>query len=216
MPGRIPAVAISVAGDTHYEHWSLIWYCTSALAGILTLVVIIAAATLTYRQIREASRSRQVDSLLAVLRYVDDADLRSARKLVYDATFCAELSRIDAGAWSEASMNVLVQTISSHEVDWRTFRRWLGSLENVAMLVMHDLAHDDVMRMYFGESIQRHWKQLQPIVKCLRNYYGNDHFLQHIEMMNRFIADGGFRKGRWARSRLKHTILKQQLKKVRV
>jgi hypothetical protein len=209
-PRLAPPLLKAAATVSTYEHWSLIWYAVSAFAATCTLIVVVVAAWLTWGQIREAVKSRQVSSTLAIIEYMDDADLRNARSLLYDPAFCNTLEGAVPQPWSAeapAAMDAFIQKVSGGQVRWREFRSWLGSLENISVLVMHDLAPDGIVDLYFRKSVQRHWSGLQPLISSLRVWYGNNEFLQHLEMLNLFIQSGGFERSAAARRRLKRTIL---------
>jgi hypothetical protein len=206
----VPAVQKTVITASTYERWSLIWYALSACAATCTLIVVVVAAWLTWGQIREAVKSRQVSSTLAIIEYMDDADLREARGLLSDPAFCNALEGAVPQPWSPGAataMDAFIQRVSGGRVRWRQFRGWLGSLENISVLVMHDLAPDDIVDLYFRKSVERHWSQLQPLIRSLRGWYGDDLFLQHLEMLNQFIQSGGFERTAAARRRLKGRIL---------
>jgi hypothetical protein len=195
-----------------YEQWSLVWYAVSACAAAAGLIVVSLAALFTYHQIREASKSRQVESILAILHYIDDPELRAARQLIHDPSFVSEVARLES-TWSEAAMEELVRTASRGQATWQGVRRSLGSIENISMLVMYDLTHDEVVNMFFARTIALHWTVMQPVIQSLRRYYGGSEFLQHLEMLNRFIAADGFALRAWQRSRLKRLLLREHLER---
>ena len=179
---------------SEYESWSLVWYAISALSAAATLLVVFYAAVIGVRQIREAARARQLGSALAILKYVESPELRRARKLLYSRQFCEELRNRVPRIWSETAMNTFLKEVSSEEVDWVQFRTWLAALETMSILVLHDLAPDEIVNLYFGKGIRHHWDILQPLITSLRAYYGGSDFLQHVEMLDEFMRRGGFRR----------------------
>jgi hypothetical protein len=109
-------------------------------------------------------------------------------------------------------VDAFIREVSSEEVNWKKFRSWLAALENMAILVLHDLAPDAVVQLYFGSAVTRHWTQLRPLIVCLRAHYGSSDFLQHVEMLNTFIDEKGFGLSERKRSRLKRQILEKRQK----
>ncbi|MGP8245323.1 MAG: hypothetical protein ACLQVN_12495, partial [Bryobacteraceae bacterium] len=130
---------------SEYEHWSLVWYAISALSAVATLVVVFCAAVIGFRQIRKAVRARQLGSALAILKKVESSKLRRARKLLNNQQFFANLADRVSGTWSEADTDKFIKEVSSGELDWAQFRTWLAALETTAILVMHDLALDEIL-----------------------------------------------------------------------
>lgn len=174
---------------TPYEHWYLIWSAITAIATAGTFAVIITAAILTYRQVREASRARKLESSLAILTHISSPGLRNARRLVY--THQAEIDQIVKSNPSWEALDAFFKEVSHGQVDLERFHSYLASLENVSILVLHDLAPDDIIDMFFARLAPRHWNALTEMILFMRRTYGSDDFLQHFEMLNTLIAEGG-------------------------
>ncbi len=195
---------------TTYESWSLLWYAVSALTTAVTMIIVAVAAVFAYRQIREAARARQLQSTLEITEYVGRQDHRCARDLVRSEEFCNGLAACVTPGWSEKTVDEFLTKVSSEQVTWKTFRSWLASLEIIAILVLHDLAPDEVVELYFGHTVERHWRDLQPLIKSLRAHFRGESFLQHLEMLNRFIDEEGFDLPQRKRSQLKRRIIHEQ------
>src|SRR5262249_29579765 len=101
---------------TTYEQWSLFWYATSGIAATVTVTVVVVAAALTYKQVREASRARQLQAALAILDIIDSPQHRHARRVVFAhheriAEFLKEKPSLEA-------IDGLLKSISEGKVDW--------------------------------------------------------------------------------------------------
>jgi hypothetical protein len=184
-----------------YEHWSLVWASVSAISTATTLVVVIIAAIFTYAQIREASRARQLEGALAVLSHISSPELRNARRLIY--SHHAEIEEIISRKPSWQALDIFFKQISDNQVGMETFHSYLASLENVAILVLHGLAPDDIIEMYFGRMAPHHWERLTKFIEFMRSYYGSDDFLQHFEMMKILLISDSMKSGREKRKLLK-------------
>lgn len=172
-----------------YEYWSLVWSGTTALVTLATLLVVVTAAFLTYRQVYEASRVRKLEAALAILDHISAPDLRNARRLIYmHHTAINEKVKCNP-SWEE--LDTFFKEISQDKVDMACFHTYLASLENVSILVMHDLAPDDVIEMYFARMAPHHWQSLDGFITFMRRYYGSNDFLQHFEMFNRLLEKEG-------------------------
>lgn len=179
---------------TEYEQWSLIWASISALATAATFIVVITAAIFTYSQVREASRARKLEGALAILTHISSPDLRSARRLVYTEHEKIKEKVKSNPTWEE--LDVFFKEISRGTVDMVRFHSYLASLENVSILVLHDLAPDDIIEMYFGRMAPHHWRLLNEFITFMRNYYGSTDFLQHFEMMSALLVANGINSSR--------------------
>jgi len=91
----------------------------------------------------------------------------------------------------------------------------LASLENVSILVLHDLAPDDIVEMYFARIAPQHWQALRGFIDFMRKRYGSNDFLQHFEMLNTLMAQEGLNtdRGSWVGlfSQFKSATKKRQL-----
>jgi hypothetical protein len=176
---------------TLYERWTLIWYGLSAISTAATAIIVFTAALFTYRQVKEASRARQLESALAVLTYINSPDIRNARRLVFTKHEAINREVASNPTWEE--LDSFFKRISGHKVDLQCFHSYLASLENVSILVLNDLAPDNIIEMYFARMAPHHWTHLQDFIVFLRNYYHSDDFLQHFEMLNELIEQNGLR-----------------------
>ena len=186
---------------SNYEFWGLVWASVSAIATASTLIVVVVAAAFTYAQIREASRARQLEGALAVLTHISSPELRNARRLVY--THHSEISEVVANKPSWQELDAFFKKISDGSVDMECFHSYLASLENVAILVLHELAPDDIIEMYFGRMAPHHWEKLRTFIEFMRTGYGSNDFLQHFEMMNALLTANQMKSGRKKRELLK-------------
>lgn len=198
---------------TPYEHWYLIWAAITAIATAGAFAVIITAAILTYRQVREASRARKLESALAVLTYISSPDLRKARRLVH--THYAEINQTVKSNPSWEALDAFFKKVSQGQVDLECFHSYLASLENISILVLHDLAPDDIIEMYFARLAPQHWSALSEFIVFMRRTYGSSDFLQHFEMLNTLLAEGGLNLAKriWAKPlpNLKSARMKRKL-----
>lgn len=198
---------------TPYEHWYLIWAAITAIATAATCAVVVTAAIFTYKQVREASRARRLEGALAVLTHISSPDLRNARLLVY--AHHAEINRAVESNPSWEELDAFFKKISSDTVDLACFRSYLASLENVAILVLHDLAPDEIVEMYFARLGPHHWQVLNRFITLMRIRYGASDYLQHFEMLTTLLAQEGLNinKGFWTGpfSQIKSAKLKRRL-----
>lgn len=190
---------------TPYEHWSLVWASVSALSTAVTVIVVISAAIFTYNQVREASRARRLEGALAILTHISSPDLRNARRLIYKEHEKIREKVKSNPTWEE--LDAFFKEVSGGTVDMSCFHSYLASLENVSILVMHDLAPDDIIEIYFGRIAPHHWSALSEFIAFMRKYYGSTDYLQHFEMMTALLVANGINS-----SRKKRRLVVQRLK----
>jgi Domain of unknown function (DUF4760) len=171
------------------EDWSLFWAGLGAVSTAIASLIVIFAAAFTYLQVKEAGRVRKLEATLAILEHISSPDLRNARRLVYKKHHEINEKVKSNPSWEE--LDAFFKDISNGKVDISSFHTYLASLENVSILVLHDLAPDEVIEMYFYKMAPRHWENLTPFIEFLRKYYDSNDFLQHFEMFNTLLAKKG-------------------------
>lgn len=175
-----------------YEYWSLVWLAVQAVATAATFLVVLAAALLTVSAVREAARARRLQSAVTILDHISSDELRAARRYLHTSSSAlnAKVST-DNPSWPE--LDRFISESSGETVDLASLHSYLAALENVAMLVMHDLAPDDLIEMYLGRMAVRHWNDARPFIDYMRMMYQSDDFLQHFEMMVALMEENGLR-----------------------
>jgi hypothetical protein len=185
---------------TPVEKWTLIFSGISAFATAISVILVIIAATFTYQQVREASRARQLESALAVLDLIDSPEHRQARRIVY--LHHQQLNELVKRKPNTEQLDSFFKSVSEDKVDFSCFHSYLAFLEHISVLVLHDLAPDSIINMYFGHMTPRHWDVLEPLVLFMRSVYGSDDFLQHFEMLNTLVKKNGLRVDKTLRPNL--------------
>ncbi len=173
---------------TEYEHWSIVWAAVTAIFTALAFIVISIAAVLTFQQIRESTRTRQLESTLAILTHTSTSEFRSVRRTLYTqgekiASFISKNP-----PWSE--FNLFIKSISDGHVGSEEFHSYAASLENISLLVLHDLVPDNFINHYFAPRAVNHWNTLLPFIKYMRQLYSSPDYLQHFEMFISLIESG--------------------------
>ncbi len=176
---------------TTFEHWSLVWSAATAISTAATALVLASAAAFALSQFREAVRARALQSAMAVVEHVNGPHLRNARRLIYTEHDRIAKKLADDPTWEE--LDGFFKEISGGHVDLSGFHTYMAELENVAMLVLHDLVPDDLILMYFGRMAPYHWHYAGPFIRFMRVRYSSDDFLQHFEMLVKLIQQNGLR-----------------------
>ena len=165
------------------------WNAVSALATLGGTLLILLGAVFALRQVREAAKARTLQSFLAIMDRIDAPNLRKARWLVYARH--KELSRKISQDPSAEELDRFLRVLTDQVVDLDSFRTYLASLETISMLVMHDLAPDDLIEMYFSKLVPHHWSVLASFISYMRDKYQTDDYFQHFEMLDKLISMDG-------------------------
>lgn len=189
------------------------WNAVTALATLGGTLLILIGSIFALRQVREAAKARSLQSFLAIMDRIDAPDLRKARWLVYARH--KELSRKIRQGPSVEELDRYLRTITHEAVDLDTFRTYMASLENISILVMHNLAPDDLIEMYFGRLVPHHWDVLASFISYMRDKYQSDDYLQHLEMLDKLILMNGLDLSRQVRALNRRYILDKGLLKSR-
>jgi hypothetical protein len=174
------------------------WNAVSALGALAGTFLVLIGSIFALRQVREAAKARNLQSFLAIMDRIDSPDLRRARWLVY--THHEDLARKIRREPTAEELDRFLRMMTNDEVDLANLRTYLASLENISILVMHNLAPDDLIEMYFGRLVPHHWNALGDFITYMRNKYQSDDYLQHLEMLNQLILWGGLNLSRQVRA----------------
>ena len=168
---------------------NVFWSAVAALATLSGTVIVLFGAIFALRQVREAAKARSLQSYLAIMDRIDAPNLRSARWLVY--AHHKELSQVIRKNPSTRQLDRYLRRLTRDEVNLAILRTYLASLENIAILVMHNLAPDDLIELYLGSLVPHHWNALRDFTVYMRAKYNSDDYLQHFEMLVKLMdADG--------------------------
>jgi hypothetical protein len=86
----------------------------------------------------------------------------------------------------------------------------MASLEHISILVLNDLAPDEIIEMYFGRLIPHHWSVLEPLITSIRGSFLPTDFLQHLEILNKLLSARVLMLSPRQRSRLKRKALMER------
>jgi len=132
-----------------------------SLVAILQMLVLIVAAFLTIRQLRDGVRERSLEGFLAISKELDEQETKDARRFIFSS--------------DELNPDAL-----SKEVADRIERVCLA-FDHVGVLVAHRLIPKDVaMSMYF-EVILRTWQKVRGFVEAERKKRDTRLYMMYFE-----------------------------------
>jgi len=174
---------------TTYEKISVTCYAVSAVVSAITLIVVAVAAILTFSQVRESSRARQLQSAMAIMTYNNSEELRSTRQQIVEHADAINKKLTENPQLSLSEIGTFLDGLSRGHLTLHKLRSHLSSMEQVSVLVLHDLAPDDIIEMVFHRQAKRHWLIALPFINYMRNYYGSNDYMQHFELFVQLLDE---------------------------
>ena len=129
---------------------------------------------------------------MAILKNINLPTLYNARRLLYDRHHDISDKVSSDPSWEEFDSYLI--KISRGKVDLESFHAYLASLESMSVMVLHDLAPDNIIEMYYARLVPSHWLHLEHYIRYVRRKYGTDSYLQHFEMLTGLLIAGPLSK----------------------
>lgn len=147
----------------------------SVIASIATVVAagaVVATAVIYFRQLGAMTKSRELDSVVAILNYVDDLQLRRARYLMlehhedfrtlFDETYTMQ---------SRRAVDARIRELTAGEVTVHHIDLALNAFNNVCFLLRFGYAPDDA-GILVRNSLLRAWDAFRPYIFYRRSRPG--------------------------------------------
>ena len=145
----------------------------SAWATLSAALVVAAASAVALMQLKEATRARRLQSILAIFRYVDDADLRRARWFAYQHIDAINklLVKPFSSEWERRKqINKLIHRLSDGAVDLQRFDLALNAMNNVAYLIRDkQVPYEAVVPANLQTTFLRVHCRFEPYIKYRRS-----------------------------------------------
>jgi len=134
-----------------------------ALVAILQVCILIVAAFLTIRQLKDAVRERSLEGFLAISAALDKQETKDARRFIFSS------DALDPEALSKQ--------------DQEKIERVCLAFDHVGVLVIHGLIPRDVaMSMYF-EVVLRTWHKVRDFVEAERKKRGTKLYMMYFQRL---------------------------------
>ena len=142
-----------------------------AVTGIATAVI--ACTTVFYwLQLREMNRGRQLESMVTILRYLDDPRLRGARWFMYQhSESINNLLNSDDSFWERRKrVEEMVVRLSEGHVTLAQIEFVINALNNIAFLVKRGLAPPGIVEKYLRPQFLQCWRIMHPYIHYRRQH----------------------------------------------
>lgn len=149
--------------------WTELASVVASGATVVAAAAVVVTARIYKRQLEAMTTARQLESLLAIMKYAEDSDLRRARYFMLEHGKKLEGVFDQPYSWdTRNAIDSQVRTLSSgtlgiHEIDLA-----LNALNNVCFLVRQEYAPPQVVDAFLKNSVLHAWKAFEPYVKHRR------------------------------------------------
>jgi hypothetical protein len=149
--------------------WQELFSLVASLATVLAALTVVVTAWIYYRQLNATHKNRELESIMLVLRYIDDLRLRRARYFVYQHT--EQLREILGGdsSWNKReAIDQKIRELSKNEVELHDVDLWLNALNNICFLVKQQYIPADVVSGLMKNTLLHCWHAFHPYIQLRR------------------------------------------------
>jgi hypothetical protein len=137
----------------------------ASIGTVIAAAAVVVTAAIYHGQLQTMTKARQMESLLVIMRYVEDLDLRRARyfmfehgaalRHLFDAPFSWEARR---------AIDARVRDLSSNEIGLHNIDLVLNALNNVCFLVRYEYAPPEAIDAFLKNSLLHAWYAFEPYI----------------------------------------------------
>jgi len=143
-------------------NWTLI------ITSIATVAVVFTA-WIYYGQLKAMTKARQLDSILVILSYFDDIELRRARYFVYE--HAEDLRSLFDKPFSWENQRLIdeeVKRLSGDKVELHKIDLWINALNNICFLVREGYAPPEVVSGFMKNTLLHCYNAFAPYIEQRR------------------------------------------------
>lgn len=138
---------------------------SASIGTVIATIAVVATAVIYHRQLGTMTKARQMESLLVIMRYVEDLDLRRARYFMFEHGSALRHLFDAPFSWAtRRAIDVRVRELSSNELGLHNIDLVLNALNNVCFLVRHEYAPPEAIDAFLKNSLLHAWYAFEPYV----------------------------------------------------
>lgn len=142
----------------------------AAIATVTASVAVVITALIYHGQLRAMTKARQLESLLAIMKYADDAELRQARHFMLEhGQKLKDLFEVPFSWEARRAINAKIQEISSGTLTVSDTDAAINALNNICFLIRYGYAPMHSADEFLKNSLLHGWNAFEPYVKHRRN-----------------------------------------------
>lgn len=167
------------------------WEALSAICSVIGTVVVVVAAWIAVRQLREALAARQLQGALLLMQELQDVAIRGARDLL--AEHRDQIVDLAGNNDSAAALDAFLQrraSVPGTPTNLVELRSCLAKLEFASALALHGAVPADFERIYLAPTLVSYWGAVQPAVDLMRGGDAHALYLQQLEAYTDLVLNG--------------------------
>ncbi|MBI3664607.1 MAG: hypothetical protein HY236_00005 [Acidobacteria bacterium] len=142
----------------------------AAVATTIAAGAVVVTATIYYGQLKAMKEARQLQSILAIINYLDDIDLRRARYFMFEHGERLRTLLDTPFSWDTRKViDQKVRELSSGQLGLINIDLCLNSLNNICFLVRQGYAPPAVVDTLMKNSLLRAWYAFGPYIRHRRS-----------------------------------------------
>lgn len=141
----------------------------ASVATVVTAVAVLVTALIYFGQLKAMTKARQLESLLMILKYVDDLELRRARYLMFEhGEQLRHLLDVPFSWDTRKTMDQKIREISSGELTLHNIDLSLNAFNSICFLIRYDYAPPDSVNALMKNSLLHAWHAFEPYIRHRR------------------------------------------------
>lgn len=162
----------------------------ASIATIIASLAVVITAVIYQRQLAAMTKARQLDSLIVILKYLEDLSLRRARYFMFEhGSELRDLFDVPFSWAARQEFDRRVRQLSENQLGIHDIDLALNALNNVCFLVRQDYAPRDVIDTFLKNSLLHAWNAFEPYAHHRRNRPDNigepSQYAVHLEWVVR-------------------------------
>jgi hypothetical protein len=153
------------------DWWVKIATIIGGLTTGLAALIVIATAIIYGLQLRAIRRANELESILVVLRYIENPELRRARWFVYlHPEIFVDLPKNASIVEGWQRINQRVREVSVGEIDLHQIDLVLNTLNDIAYLINTNHVPDKIVNDFLQHTFHRCFNLYEPYITYRRNH----------------------------------------------
>lgn len=136
-----------------------------SVATVVAAVGVLVTVVIYQRQLLAMTKARQLDSLVVIMKYLEDRSLRLARYFMFEhGDELRHLFDVPFSWEARRAFDRHVRELSGNELGIHDIDLALNALNNVCFLVRHEYAPQEVVDAFLKNSLLHAWHAFEPYV----------------------------------------------------
>ena len=136
---------------------------------VIATAAVVVTAWIYHRQLKAMTKTRQLDSILVILRYIDDFELRRVRYFIYEHGENLKSVFDKPFSWENRKLiDEEVKRLSGETVELHKIELWINALNNICFLVREGYAPSEVVSGFMRNALPHCWYVFAPYIEHRR------------------------------------------------